>query len=233
MIPIGVVTCENRNEYLPTVLGGLKCSLSPDYPPVHVYCDGKANNLPENDWGFRVHETETWQGSWWNHSRAFWRTLWAHPDTDAVIVVEDDILFKPDWYEKIVEAYNENDHRTLGGISGYVGKTQGRYHEREGLYPRWRGKTVGALCWLMTRRLYKAAPLFWETMPKGQNSAYDLRVQTMMELRRLEFRVMRPGIVQHIGKTSLCHPRASGKAGRVDGSVEPPYAGDYNVADYR
>lgn len=243
MIPIAIVTAETRGEYLAQTLAGLRASDIPETLPVHIFVDKapdgtKPGGFPALDetW-YSVHRSECNILSWANHGRAFLDTMHMHPDAPACIVIEDDLLFKPDWYTRMGAAFNDRqalgltDKDQLALLSGYVGITQGSYPEAPGLYPKDSHRTVGAVCWLLTRFMWEFGHLFFEKMPPGYRSAYDTRVQTFIAMTEIDFRVLRPGCVQHIGTVSICHPKATGRPNRIDPTVKAPYAGGFHEPD--
>jgi len=185
--------------------------------------------------GLRVHRSDGPIGSWTNHARAFTFQMMEWKNAPACIVVQDDVLFKPDWYERLTEAFYETVKvkPTLAILTGYKGETQGKYPSREGVFPKMPGRTIGAVCWLMTRFLFEnSRKFFTKGMSVFKTNVYDTRVETFLELRNMDYRVLRPGVVQHVGQRSLSHPHASGKRSRRDDSVTPPFAGGFSEPLY-
>jgi GT2 family glycosyltransferase len=146
------------------------------------------------------------------------------PDSEAVILLEDDVVFNPDWYERLIAQIGKALVR--GGKQGLVAgfKVGGDLSWTKTLLQRF----VSTQCVLLRRTLFEQfEPWFDRTDHSTQNNDVELCEQ----VRRVgyEIQLLVPYVGQHIGVVSQVRPELSfydpaNTGTRFGKHAAPPYA---------
>lgn len=156
----------------------------------------------------------------------------ANPKAPYVCLLQDDLVFATDWYQRLAEACEAEllgDEPSLvsGCCISYIGERR---------LPRTdRVEFTSAQCMAIPRAGWEALPFFREFSAARQQ--YDEAVSRAFRERGDGIRLLRPGCVQHIGFRSQVRPEdgedvfLSG-VGRFCHYSEGPYAWSDEVSDF-
>jgi len=156
--------------------------------------------------------------------RAIKRLFDDHSDAPGVILLQDDVVFNVDWFQRLSEVL-EGRGATAGVVAGCrISKP---------LRPQDRGKSVITLlrrltaqCLYLSRNLYDAARDVF-AQPPHASTGFDNHLCALSNRHKLPVLLMNPVVCQHIGMVSLVRPKVTWKSrgpnGRVAYSAKPPY----------
>lgn len=151
---------------------------------------------------------------------------------DALILLQDDVVFKRGWYETMEGCVQQGLDEGYGVISFHCFSK--RHNDVDGLMHWRKPRTVPAQCNLILRNLWdKDEHGIRDSAKVHRPRKWDVRLKRMVDQSGLKYGLYRPGICQHTGQVSQCWyakaqkmegARRSYKA-RVDQTVYPPYCG--------
>ena len=130
-------------------------------------------------------------------------------DTEMVFYIEDDVIFKSGWYEKLIEIGNSRtDWGVICGCSimGDWGLAEG-VHDINGTV---KGSFMRSQLYLVHRRLLP----FLQGEEARRKSMPDFVVLGRSRDAKLKTLLVRPPVAQHIGLRSECHPKKAGRPWR-------------------
>lgn len=150
------------------------------------------------------------------------RSLFRTYDAPAVIMLQDDVLFKEDWYETLTTLLHYDYGQPLGVLAGCKLNHRLKNPHNYPVLP----SGITAQCLLITRPFFEAAATFFQTPPQVRTRFDDLLRQAAAH-HGFWAGVTYPFICQHIGIQSLVRPNRSWnsvRSGRIGYYVDPPYA---------
>ena len=156
----------------------------------------------------------------------------ANPDAPGVILLQDDIVFKEDWYEQLIDTarrWKEYAKKPIGVLAG-IKINQG--YDIKGKIAI--GSGITAQCLYVSRLFYDKSP-YLKTKHKI-NKRFDDMLRRAVAKAGLWGGVKVPFICQHIGVKSLVRPKKRwkiGSKGRVGYYVKPPYVMADEVARFK
>ena len=145
----------------------------------------------------------------------------------GIIIVQDDVVFTPGWYQKLLEAAKhpaENYENPVGIVAGcWINKTGKGFNSPMTLVPR--GGITGQCFYATEAGLDAIWP--WLTAEHGLNKGWDNKFCAYTRTGGADVYRIFPGVCQHIGIQSLVRPvwrwNRWHKRGRVDYSTPGPY----------
>jgi hypothetical protein len=147
-----------------------------------------------------------------------------YPKANGVILLQDDVLFKQDWYERMMAAVQDASlfgKKKLGILAGlHLNKKIGG--DLSGV----REGGITGQCIYVSRAAFKNANGFF-TGKHNSRQKFDDQLKRAVSRSGLWAGLILPFVCQHFGVVSLVRPRRTwhrGKKGRIGFYVNPPYA---------
>jgi len=142
-----------------------------------------------------------------------------HPRARAVILLQDDIVFRYDWYrlmiDRIGESYRPGWHQ--GIVSGF----HLDYRDRDNPKWPWTARMTAAQCMLIRRELFTTIRS-WLMRPDHPGKNWDMRLCDKAFGAKYELHLRYPYVVQHIGYESLVRPNVISET-RIGYGSKGPY----------
>jgi len=163
------------------------------------------------------------------------RMFKAHPDAPAVILLQDDVIFNANWYERLcVTAQTHEFPQPLGVLSGC--KLNQVYSALKGQksLPPVLASGITAQCLYITRAAHNKLDMF--KLPQRQRKQFDDMLKRRVSNNGMWAGVILPFVCQHFGVQSQVRPTrtwSSRKNGRIGFYAYPPYVVAKEVADLR
>lgn len=159
--------------------------------------------------------------------RAACRLFDHNPDAPGIILLQDDIVFKENWYESMlstVESASQFTELPMGLLAGLKINQKLRF---EGDSPPAIRAGITAQCLYISREAYQALlPTYFGRHHKI-NKRFDDTLRRAVDGAGFYAGLRFPFVCQHIGIKSLVRPGKrwdQGTKGRVGYYVQPPYA---------
>lgn len=150
------------------------------------------------------------------------RLFAAYPHAPGVILLQDDVLFKEDWYSRLTTVALEHTFsRPLGVLAGL--KLNHRYKDIGNPLPPVYPSGITAQCLYISRACLKLDML---KRPQKSKVKFDDTLRRGAAKAGLWAGVILPFVCQHFGIKSLVRPArgwSRGKNGRIGYYVQPPY----------
>lgn len=155
------------------------------------------------------------------------RRLFAeNPDAPGVILLQDDVIFKPEWFNRLVTTADNSDQFTgmpLGLLAGI------KLNHRVRPTPKHAAIRSGitAQCLYITRAAYHALKDTYLARQHSITKQFDDTFRNAVANEKLWAGCIFPYVCQHIGIVSRVRPERkwySRPTGRVGYYVHPPYA---------
>ncbi len=147
-----------------------------------------------------------------------------YPDAEGVILLQDDVIFKENWYTRLTCAAQDAKlfgKKKLGIIAGiHLNKKIGG-----GLKGVREGGITGQ-CLYISRDAFQKTNGFF-TRKHSSKQKFDDQLRRVIGRAGLWAGLLLPFVCQHFGVVSLVRPRRSwhrGKKGRIGFYVNPPYS---------
>lgn len=160
-------------------------------------------------------------------------TLFESTSADGVFLLQDDVVFKHDWYLRMLEIVKHSKKFAPKGIGVLSGlKLNQKLRAKTGQSVISAGIT--AQCLYITRRAFDTVNFF--TSPPNVKLRFDDLLRRSITKAGLWGGVTFPFVCQHIGVQSLVRPHkkwVAGKPARVGFYVSPPYAMNDAVRVFR
>jgi len=159
--------------------------------------------------------------------QAYKRLLTEFPDAPGAILLQDDVLFKEEWYERLTttaanpELFGEKKLGLLAGIhinKGFKGLGDNP--------PPVRGSGITAQCVYLSREAFTKLDSSFFGKRHAATSKFDDSLRRVVSRKGFWAGVIMPFVCQHFGVVSLVRPRRNwhrGSKGRVGFYVQPPY----------
>jgi len=145
------------------------------------------------------------------------------PEADAIIMIEGDVVFHPEWYNASINAYEQTLHNeagpngpTLGLLTAYDRRGKSRKKNAGGFC--WRSVSrrkdnrwncingIGGVMYVVTREFYEnKITLFKKVHPAGSRGG-DTMLQGICASAGFSIAATVPSYCQHIGITSIAWP---------------------------
>lgn len=195
---VGITTAPRKQPTLARTLASLKAA---GWDEVHVFAEPGVEQLPGCTW----HQNPTRLSGWPNFVQAS-RVLSAL-DCDAVLLVQDDVLFAPGLREYL----ESTPWPKCGALSPY---TAALYTNREawGWRPVKYNGLVGALAFVIRPQVLRQLAAHPYAKKQQNNGIDTLFGKWIAKHGGLQFH--HPSLCQHIGDTSTIHGRASNSGNR-------------------
>ncbi len=195
---VGVTTAPRKQPTLARTLASLKAA---GWDEIHVFAEPGVEQLPGCTW----HQNPTRLSGWPNFVQAS-RVLSAL-DCDAVLLVQDDVLFAP----SLREYLELTPWPKCGALSPY---TAALYTNREawGWRPVKYNGLVGALAFAIRPQVLRQLAAHPYAKKQQNNGIDTLFGKWIAKHGGLQFH--HPSLCQHIGDTSTIHGRASNSGNR-------------------
>jgi len=151
------------------------------------------------------------------------RRLFETTEAEGVILLQDDILLKVEWYTQLLQIVNSwGNSNPLGVLAGVkLGKSFHKGHTQGAV-----SSGITAQCLYVSRRVYEQANFLKQ--PPNVTKRFDDLLRNSAAAAGLWVGVINPGICQHIGVTSLVRPgkrwSLNQRVVRIGLNVSPPYA---------
>lgn len=150
-----------------------------------------------------------------------------YPDAKGVILLQDDIIFKENWYERLTQAAQDASlfgKKKLGVIAGI----QLNKHVSIKRRPCVRAGGITGQCIYVSQEAFQKINGFF-TGRHTTKKQFDDRLARSISRAGLWAGLLLPFVCQHFGVVSLVRPwktwhRGRGKKGRIGFYVDPPYA---------
>lgn len=160
-------------------------------------------------------------------------------DDRWMLLMQDDIVLNPDWYERIVDHATAVEHRDdIAMISGINIACQADANCSTPVVG-----FVSAQCLMISRDFFERSNFWKHTSDKTSN--FDLLVCRAAKRAKMKIHRLRPGVGQHIGFESIVRPKVKWwgkhdgmpgyryvKDGRVDPHSQFPYAYTRDVRSF-
>lgn len=146
-----------------------------------------------------------------------------YPDAEGVILLQDDVIFKEDWYIRLTQAAQDVKlfgKKKLGVIAG-IHLNKKISGEKKGV----REGGITGQCLYVSRDAFKKTNGFF-TRKHSSKQKFDDQIRRVVGRAGLWAGLILPFVCQHFGVVSLVRPRRSwhrGKKGRIGFYVNPPY----------
>lgn len=153
-----------------------------------------------------------------------------NPEAKGVILVQDDVVFKADWYERMVAAIGYD--MGSGGRQGLIaGMTIEESWGKLSLPPMENRRFASAQCYYVSRDFWNACE--WMREMTTARRHFDTHICKRVLKAGFEVHLMHPFVCQHIGVDSTIVPGFDFLDNRRYGTdVSPPYAMDDEVRNY-
>ena len=153
------------------------------------------------------------------------RMFAAAPAAKGIFVLQDDIVFKEDWYVRMTEtvaACHTFADEPVGVLAGIKLNTVARFPEETA--PRAVASGITAQCLYISREFFEAVPFFKKH--HTHRTRWDDRLKWAANAHGFWGGVCYPGTCQHFGVASTVRPHRRWRwrpGGRVSYCVHPPY----------
>jgi hypothetical protein len=156
--------------------------------------------------------------------RAICHLFASHPQASGIFLIQDDVVFKADWKQRMRDAAELALATKLPGV--LAGMTLFRRPPRQNVYLT-SERFVTAQCLYVPCEVFEALS-GWFHQPHDSATLFDAQLCRQIHAHRFAVRLVHPFVCQHIGVQSLVHPRQywllHGKSGRTGYEASPPYA---------
>lgn len=154
----------------------------------------------------------------------------AYPDAPGVILLQDDILFNPQWYSRLVltaGAYASPDGKPLGILAGIrLNRLITPAMRHEPVIP----SAATAQCLYFSRKLFTVLESGWLSEPHPRRKQFDDHLFTASAKAGFANALLNPFVCQHFGISSSVRPNINWtrggqvRKGRVGYHAKPPYS---------
>ena len=150
-----------------------------------------------------------------------------YPDAPGVILLQDDIVFKVDWYDKMLQTIANSKAFTekhVGLLAGIKLNHNLRFTEE---IPIAVSSGVTAQCLYVSRKAYKILQSKYFGKHHKSSNRFDDTLRRAVSGANMWAGCIYPFVCQHIGIKSIVRPQRSwrrGKNGRIGYYVQPPYS---------
>lgn len=150
-----------------------------------------------------------------------------HPAAAAAILLQDDVIFQVDWYQKMTFHFQMLNERGIRlGILAGMHLDRGRLAAKRSEGSR-AVRRCTAQCYLITRSLYESAR-DWFARRDLEATGFDARLCRLARRKAFLVHLMAPYVCQHIGVNSEVRPsrkfyETKWQLGRIGTHIEPAY----------
>lgn len=148
-----------------------------------------------------------------------------YPESNGFLLMQDDILLKPDWFGKLSEAIAIAPPKT-GIISGLT-----VVHQKSFPAGIVKVDNVTAQLLYITREFYNAGLDFF-TAPVTQRRYFDSAICCLARERDYSIQLLSPYIARHIGIDSAVNPGQTWEPFKQEQNVAGPFAWAANVRNF-
>ncbi len=163
------------------------------------------------------------------------RLFASHPDVPGVILLQDDVVFKEDWYDQMMSKSSDKSLYGKQGLGLLAGVHLNRRY-KQSPHPPVVASGTTAQCLYVSRAAFHSLKDSYLKNRHTKRRQFDDTFVRSIGGAGLWHGVMLPFVCQHIGVRSIVRPKKGwnrGKQGRVGFYVGPPYAMADRVRNFK